>query len=201
MLLCLTRTSWAGMLWICHFSFIDWGSVLELFSVKKLTVACVYDPQLVLFCLSVAWVCYPTLFPGVIRDTVKPDFYITLCVAYLHSGQMKIWSHVLVEMISADTVLSVGECLWKYLLNTILFQNTSPIMYLLLFWVKHECKLTCCICDGKESYPCNRLWRPIRLWDIEASTFSKWLAHWGEVISLTHQLPSFPRKIPGTHFC
>jgi hypothetical protein len=29
----------------------------------------------------------------------------------------------------------------------------------------------------KVSYPCNRPWRPIRLWDVEAPTFSRKLAH------------------------
>jgi hypothetical protein len=38
--------------------------------------------------------------------------------------------------------------------------------------------LICC----KLSYPCNRPWRPIGLWDIEASTFSRQSSHrwqWG----------------------
>jgi hypothetical protein len=29
----------------------------------------------------------------------------------------------------------------------------------------------------KKSYPCNRLWRPIRLWHVEDSTFSRQSAH------------------------
>jgi hypothetical protein len=28
-----------------------------------------------------------------------------------------------------------------------------------------------------------------------------WLTDGGKVVSLTHQLPFIPRKIPGTHFC
>jgi hypothetical protein len=54
------------------------------------------------------------------------------------------------------------------------------------------------------SYPCNRLWRPIGLWDVEAPTFSRHSAHrwrWGcqpyVPCRLLH-LP--PRKIPGTDF-
>jgi hypothetical protein len=34
----------------------------------------------------------------------------------------------------------------------------------------------------KKSYPCNRPWRPIELWDVEAPTFSRHSAHrwrWG----------------------
>jgi hypothetical protein len=30
----------------------------------------------------------------------------------------------------------------------------------------------CSVKKKKESYPCNRPWRPIGLWDVEASTFS-----------------------------
>jgi hypothetical protein len=36
--------------------------------------------------------------------------------------------------------------------------------------------------DNRNSYPCNRPWRPIRLWDVEAATFSRQSAHrwrWG----------------------
>jgi hypothetical protein len=31
---------------------------------------------------------------------------------------------------------------------------------------------------GKTMYPCNRPWRPIGLWDVEAPTFSRQSAHW-----------------------
>jgi hypothetical protein len=41
------------------------------------------------------------------------------------------------------------------------------------------------------SYPCNRLWRPIGLWDVEAPTFSldNWFTDGGKVVSLTHRPP------------
>jgi hypothetical protein len=51
---------------------------------------------------------------------------------------------------------------------------------------------------GKVKLSCKRLWRPIWLWDVEASAFSKQSAHrwrWG------CQLPFNPREIPGTHSC
>jgi hypothetical protein len=61
-----------------------------------------------------------------------------------------------------------------------------------------------CQCLGKGlSYPCGRLWRPIGLWDIQAPTFSRQLAHtwrWGcQPYAPAALYP--PRKIPGTHFC
>jgi hypothetical protein len=37
--------------------------------------------------------------------------------------------------------------------------------------------------NKKKSYPCNRPWRPIGLWDVEAPTFSRQSAHrwrWGQ---------------------
>jgi hypothetical protein len=54
-----------------------------------------------------------------------------------------------------------------------------------------------------KSYPCNKPWRPIGLWDVEASTFSRQSAHrWrGEGVSLTRRPPFVPQNIPGTHFC
>jgi hypothetical protein len=46
--------------------------------------------------------------------------------------------------------------------------------------------------EGKcKAIPCNRLWRPIGLWDVEASTF----------VSLTRRQHFTPRKNPGTRFC
>jgi hypothetical protein len=36
--------------------------------------------------------------------------------------------------------------------------------------------------DSSENYPCNRPWRPIGLWDVEAPTFSRHSSHrwrWG----------------------
>jgi hypothetical protein len=48
-------------------------------------------------------------------------------------------------------------------------------------------------------YPCNRLWRPIGLWDVKAPTFPRHWAHkwqWGyQPYTLG---PSTPRKIPGS---
>jgi hypothetical protein len=42
----------------------------------------------------------------------------------------------------------------------------------------------------KYSYPCNRPWRPIRLWDVEAPKFSNnRLTNGGEVVSLTRRPP------------
>jgi hypothetical protein len=53
------------------------------------------------------------------------------------------------------------------------------------------------------SYPCNKPWRPIGLWDVEAPIFSldNRLTDGDEVVSLTRRPPFTPRKIPGTHFC
>jgi hypothetical protein len=53
------------------------------------------------------------------------------------------------------------------------------------------------------SYPCNRSWRPIGLWDVEACTFSRQLVHThsSEVVRFTHWQPFTPRKISRTHFC
>jgi hypothetical protein len=55
----------------------------------------------------------------------------------------------------------------------------------------------------RQSYPCNRPWRPIWLWDVEAPTLSldNRLTDGGEVVSLTRRPPYIPRKISGTHFC
>jgi hypothetical protein len=55
----------------------------------------------------------------------------------------------------------------------------------------------------KQSYPCNRPWRPIGLWDVEAATFSldSRLTDGGEVVSLTRRPPLTLKKIPCTHFC
>jgi hypothetical protein len=40
----------------------------------------------------------------------------------------------------------------------------------------------------RHSYPCNRLWMPIGLWNVEAPTFSRQSSHrWHEVVSLTHR--------------
>jgi hypothetical protein len=45
--------------------------------------------------------------------------------------------------------------------------------------------------------------KPIRLWHVEAPTFSQdsRLTDGGVVVSLTRQPPFTPLKIPGTHFC
>jgi hypothetical protein len=48
--------------------------------------------------------------------------------------------------------------------------------------------------DSFTFYPCNRPWRPIGLWDVEAAT------HGGEVFCLMRRPPYTPRKIPSTHF-
>jgi hypothetical protein len=46
------------------------------------------------------------------------------------------------------------------------------------------------------SYPCNRPWRPIRLWDVEAPTFSldNGLTDGGKVVSLTRLPPFIPQE-------
>jgi hypothetical protein len=54
-----------------------------------------------------------------------------------------------------------------------------------------------------QSYPCNRPWRPIGLWDVEAPIFSRQSAHrlrWGCQPYAGRLLPP-PLKIPFTHFC
>jgi hypothetical protein len=53
------------------------------------------------------------------------------------------------------------------------------------------------------NYPCNRPWRPIWLWDVEAPMFylDNRLTGGGEVVSLMRRPPFTPRNIPGTHFC
>jgi hypothetical protein len=47
-----------------------------------------------------------------------------------------------------------------------------------------------------KSYPCNRLWRPIGLWDVEAPTFSPdiRLTDGSKVVSLTHRPPLTPQE-------
>jgi hypothetical protein len=54
-----------------------------------------------------------------------------------------------------------------------------------------------------KSYPCNRPWRPIGLWDVEAPTFSldNRLTDGGKVTSHMRWSPFTIRTIPGTHFC
>jgi hypothetical protein len=54
-----------------------------------------------------------------------------------------------------------------------------------------------------KSYACNRPWRPIGLWDVEAPKFylDNRLTNGGEDVSPTRRLPFIPMKIPGTHFC
>jgi hypothetical protein len=50
--------------------------------------------------------------------------------------------------------------------------------------------------------PCNRPWRTIGLWDVEAPTFSIQSAQTAVRLSaLRAGRPLPPRKIPGTHFC
>jgi hypothetical protein len=51
-----------------------------------------------------------------------------------------------------------------------------------------------------KSYPCNKPWRPIWLWDTEAPTFSRRVAVRLSDLCAS-RLPFNPRKIPGTHFC
>jgi hypothetical protein len=53
----------------------------------------------------------------------------------------------------------------------------------------------------KLSYPCNRPWRAIRLWNVEAPTLSldTRLTDGGKVVRLKRRLPFTPRRIPGTH--
>jgi hypothetical protein len=54
------------------------------------------------------------------------------------------------------------------------------------------------------SYPCNRPWRAIVLWDVEAPTFSldNRLTDGGKFVSHMRRPLTLPptRKIPGTHF-
>jgi hypothetical protein len=47
------------------------------------------------------------------------------------------------------------------------------------------------------NYPCNRPWRSVGLWDVEAPIFclDNRLTDGGEVVSLTHRLPFTTRKI------
>jgi hypothetical protein len=52
-----------------------------------------------------------------------------------------------------------------------------------------------------KSYPCNRPWRPMGPWDVEAPTFCRQSAHrwrWGCQPYAPAAL--YSRKIPGTHF-
>jgi hypothetical protein len=51
-----------------------------------------------------------------------------------------------------------------------------------------------------KSYPCNRPWRPIGLWEVKAPTFSRQSAA-VTLSALRASRPLPPRKIPGTHFC
>jgi hypothetical protein len=45
------------------------------------------------------------------------------------------------------------------------------------------------------SYPCNRPWRPIGLWEVEALTFSRQSTHrWRKVVSLTRRPPFIPQE-------
>jgi hypothetical protein len=48
----------------------------------------------------------------------------------------------------------------------------------------------------KWSYPCNRPWRPIGLWDVEADTFSldNQLIDGGKFVSLTRRPPFIPQE-------
>jgi hypothetical protein len=49
---------------------------------------------------------------------------------------------------------------------------------------------------NKKSYPCNRPWRPIGLWDVGAPTFSldSRLTDGGKVVSLTRRPPFSPQE-------
>jgi hypothetical protein len=51
------------------------------------------------------------------------------------------------------------------------------------------------------SYPCNRPWRPIGLWDVEAPTFSRLRLMDGGEVSLKRRPHFAPRKFPCIHFC
>jgi hypothetical protein len=47
---------------------------------------------------------------------------------------------------------------------------------------------------GRKSYPCNRPWRPIGLWDVEAPTFSRQSAHRWAVRSVSRAGRSLPPR-------
>jgi hypothetical protein len=56
---------------------------------------------------------------------------------------------------------------------------------------------------SKKSYPCNRAWRPIGLWDVEAPIFSRdsQLTDGGKVVSLMHRPPFTPQEDSWYSFC
>jgi hypothetical protein len=55
---------------------------------------------------------------------------------------------------------------------------------------------------GKVKLSPYRPWRPLRLREVEAPTFSDIrLLDGGKVVSPTRRPLITPRKIPGTHFC
>jgi hypothetical protein len=75
------------------------------------------------------------------------------------------------------------------------FQQIFYLKYMNIRSMKHIPK--------RQSYPCNRPWRPIGLWDVEASKFSldSRFTDGAEIVSLTRRQPFTPRKISGIHFC
>jgi hypothetical protein len=83
--------------------------------------------------------------------------------------------------------------------------ETVPITE--FFWpegLKFDSDNSDIIIGKKKSYPCRRLWRPIGLWDDEASApkfLNNRLTDGGEDVSLTLRPPFTSRKIPGTYFC
>jgi hypothetical protein len=56
-----------------------------------------------------------------------------------------------------------------------------------------DCNIQAHVC---KSYPCNRPWRPIGLWDVEAPTFSldMRLTDGANIVSLTRRLPFTPHE-------
>jgi hypothetical protein len=60
--------------------------------------------------------------------------------------------------------------------------GTKPFFVSKLLWRVWEKGAAVMWIKGKASYPCNRPWRPIGLWDVEGPTLSRQSAHrwrWG----------------------
>jgi hypothetical protein len=124
-------------------------------------------------------------------------------------------SHSVIFSWSYELCVSFNEMNWSYLPHSFsYFPCISLLTYKAQFIIK-SISFKCAIQVYKQyemwlsnsqvmvKLPCNRIWRPTRLWDIKASTFSRQLAHrwwWDYPVTgyggpqgcETSELPHFP---------
>jgi hypothetical protein len=145
-----------------------------------------------------------------LRRIVYIYIYIYIYTSYIYNRQptamlfsCSITGHSEFHICSGSIVI-IGSCSSNLLQITSELNFLGPCGYIVspikicpVNRLKHSGK--------KQSYPCNRPWSPIGLWEVEVPTFYRQSAHrWRWVFQPYTPATLYPppqRNILGTHFC